>query len=162
MQRLRPFPEVLAEARSHGFACFATMQPPATDFHLIEQLSKFKIASYKGASLVTFRAKAGQRQLGKWWGHLGHTLGNRGLLDGKAVVVQVCYHGNFAVRMDKIKAVNSSLWPLLVASFQHGGSIEGATMRSARGLAYFPIGPSSIFEDVREQPIFAGRMCTKS
>ena len=138
MQRLRPFPEVLAEARSHGFACFATMQPPATDFHLIEQLSKFKIASYKGASLVTSRAKAGQRQLGKWWGHLGHTLGNRGLLDGKAVVVQVCYHGNFAVRMDKIKAVNSSLWPLLVASFQHGDSIEEGHYAERTWASLFP------------------------
>ena len=139
------------------------MRPPATDFHWIEQLSEFEIASYKGASPVTFRAKAGQRQLGKWWGHLGHTLGNRGLPGGKATVMQVCYHGNFAVRMDKIKAVNSSLWPLLVASFQHGDSIEEGHYAERTWASLFSQSVHPVYVRMcANNPFFAGRMCTKS
>ena len=66
-------------------------------------------------------SKPNKRPLGKWWDHLGHTFGKR----GNAAVLPVGYGGNFAVRMDMIRAVNSSLWSLLVAGPARGANQDG-------------------------------------
>lgn len=157
-QRTRSFPEVIAEARSRGFACFATMLPPATDLHLIQHLGRFEIASYMGAPSHLFRAPAGQRPLFKWWEQMGLTFGN--LSDANAAI-PVCYHGNFAVRMDKIRAVNSAVWPRIVTSLSHGDSIEeGHYLERTWGALFSQPSRPTGLTLCGNSFFLAGRMCT--
>ena len=116
------FPAVQAEARNHGFGCLATMLPPRTDLHLITHLTTFNLNSYGPYNNPPDGFQAKQRPLGKWWDHLGHTFGKR----GNAVALPVGYGGNFAARMDMIRAVNSSVWPLLVVGPARGANQEGS------------------------------------
>jgi len=157
------FSEVLADLRSHGFGCFITMQAPATNFHLIAELGKFHLEKYLGSG-HNFRAAEDQRPLNKWWDRLGITFGNRnGSSDDSASVIQVCYGGNFAVRMDNIRAVNYSLWPLLVASLARNDSIEEGhyAERTWAGLLAQSTPPVNLTVCQSNPGYYVGRMCSK-
>ncbi|CAK0810708.1 unnamed protein product [Prorocentrum cordatum] len=157
------FSEVLADLRSHGFGCFFTMQEPATDFHLVAGLGKFNLSEYKGVRHY-FRAAADQRPLNKWWDSLGIMFGNRnGSSDDSASVIQVCYGGNFAVRMDNIRAVNYSLWPLLVARLARNDSIEEGhyAERTWAGLLAQSTPPARLTVCDPAHRSYPGRMCSK-
>mmetsp|Transcript_4140 Transcript_4140/g.10466 ORF Transcript_4140/g.10466 Transcript_4140/m.10466 type:complete len:314 (+) Transcript_4140:69-1010(+) len=160
---LREFPAVLADVRHHGFGCFLKMESPYTDFFSIAELGQFQLGSYVG-SLDNFKADAGQRPLSKWWDDLGITPWNRnGLSDGNATVVQVCYGGNFAVRMDRIWGMNSSLWPRLVASLERGDNIEEGhyAERTWAGLLAQSTPPGNLTVCQSNPYYYVGRMCSK-
>mmetsp|Transcript_47381 Transcript_47381/g.127838 ORF Transcript_47381/g.127838 Transcript_47381/m.127838 type:complete len:311 (-) Transcript_47381:163-1095(-) len=160
---LREFPAVLADVRHHGFGCFLKMESPYSDFHSIAELGEFKKNRYIG-SLDNFKADAGQRPLSKWWDDLGITPWNRnGLSDGKATVVQVCYGGNFAVRMDRIRDMHSSLWQRLVASLERGDNIEEGhyAERTWAGLLAQSTPPARLTVCDPAHRSYPGRMCSK-
>jgi hypothetical protein len=156
--RKRSFPEVHAEARNHGFGCLATMIPPRTDLHLITQLSTFSLNSYGMYKNPPDGFQAKRRPLGKWWDHLGLAFGRH----GSAAVLPVCYGGNFAVRMDMIRAVNSIVWPLLVAGLERGDNQEENhyAERTWAGLFSKPANPAGLTPC--PQYGYAGLMCNNS
>ena len=117
--RLRALSEMVAMARTRGFACAQGQRGGESAWHNADRVKDFKMRKYERLRRDEGRAdvfESEYKNMGEWLDTVG------GSFDGP--VVEVCYQGNFATTGQMIRAGGEGLWANVVASLERGDNVE--------------------------------------